>query len=213
MLQVLRRIGRLTAPDPAPDPSRRESAAAQDPGRSCAKPLSAVCHALRTPLTSIIGSSAALLDDSRELDRDEVRQFGRIIAEQAKRMDALIRDLLDGRSIEAGPLLVVPDAAPYVLGDLEIHYEERRVSVAGRPVDLTATEYGLLRALSRNAGRVSTYAFLRRQVWGERTSGNPILVRTYIKKLRRKLGDDAARPAYIVSERGVGYRMARPDDA
>ena len=73
-------------------------------------------------------------------------------------MDQLISDLLDTRCIEAGPLVVVPEAElpPYVLGDLEIHYAQRRVSVAGRPVQLTATEYELLRALSRNAARVAS---------------------------------------------------------
>ena len=100
---------------------------------------------------------------------------------------------------------------PYILGDLAIHYEERRVSLAGRPVRLTATEYELLRALSLNAGRVSTYECLLRRVWGGRHYGDTELVRTFVKKLRRKLGDDAASPAYIVNERGVGYRMARPD--
>ena len=102
---------------------------------------------------------------------------------------------------------------PYRLGGLEIHYEERRVSVAGRPVELTATEYELLRVLSRNAGRVSTFDALLRQVWGGRHNGDTELVRTFVKKLRRKLGDDAASPAYIVNERGIGYRMARPDNA
>ena len=102
---------------------------------------------------------------------------------------------------------------PYLLGGLEIHYEERRVSMAGRPVPLTATEYELLRALSRNAGRVSTFEALLRQVWGGRHYGDTELVRTFVKNLRRKLGDDAAGPAYIVNQRGVGYRMARPDDA
>ena len=102
---------------------------------------------------------------------------------------------------------------PYQLGGLEIHYEERRASVSGRPVELTATEYELLRVLSRNAGRVSTYEALLRQVWGGRHNDDTELVRTFVKKLRRKLGDDAASPAYIVNERGVGYRMARPGDA
>ena len=101
---------------------------------------------------------------------------------------------------------------PYRLGGLEIHYEERRVSVAGRPVQLTATEFDLLRVLTLNAGRVSSYESLLRQVWGGRQNGDTDLVRTYVKKLRRKLGDDPAGPAYIVNERGVGYRMARPDD-
>ncbi|MCY4454664.1 MAG: winged helix-turn-helix domain-containing protein [Immundisolibacterales bacterium] len=215
MLQVLRRIGRLTAPDPAPDPSRRESAAAQEPGRSRAQLLGTVSHQLRTPLTSIIGSTATLLDHSRELNPAEVRRYCSIIAEQAHRMDQLISDLLDARSTEAGPLVDVPEAEPppYVLGDLEIHYAERRVSVAGQPVQLTATEYELLRVLSRHAGRVLTYGALRRHVWAGGPNGDSVLVRTYVKKLRRKLRDDPKRPCYIVNERGVGYRMARPDDA
>ncbi len=102
------------------------------------------------------------------------------------------------------------DPEPFVLGDLTIHYEERRVAVAGRPVQLTATEYDLLRVLSLNAGRVSTYDALIRQVWGGQDSGDPELVRTFVKKLRHKLGDSAARPAYIFNERGVGYRMSNP---
>ena len=101
---------------------------------------------------------------------------------------------------------------PYLLGDLAIHYEQRRVSVAGRPVHLTATEYELLRVLSLNEGTVSTYDSLLRRVWGARHDGDWELVRAFLKNLRRKLGDSAASPAYIVNERGVGYRMARPRD-
>ena len=101
---------------------------------------------------------------------------------------------------------------PFVLGDLAIRYDERRVSLAGRPVELTATEYELLRVLSLNAGRVSAYEPLLRQVSGK--SNDPdakVALRTLIKSLRRKLGDDAANPAYILNERGVGYRMPRTD--
>ena len=92
-------------------------------------------------------------------------------------------------------------------GDLAIHYERRQVTVAGRPVRLTATEYELLRVLSLNAGRVTTCATLLRQVWGRAETDDTELVRTFVKKLRRRLGDDAANPAYILTERGVGYRM------
>ena len=102
---------------------------------------------------------------------------------------------------------------PFFVGDLAIQYEQRRVTVAGRPVRLTATEYELLRALSLNAGRVSTYASLLRQVWGGRVHGDPELVRAFVKKLRSKLGDSAKKPAYILNERGVGYRMPLPGDA
>ena len=101
---------------------------------------------------------------------------------------------------------------PFVLGELAIDFDRRRVSVAGRPVTLTATEYELLRVLAHGAGRVLTYEALLRQVWAGRGHGNPKIVRAYVKRLRHRLGDDAARPAWIFNERGVGYRMARPGE-
>ena len=104
------------------------------------------------------------------------------------------------------------ERVPYRAGDLAIDYEQRRVTVAGRRVDLTAIEYELLRVLSTGGGRVSTVDALLRQVWGGRRAGDPKLLRAFVKRLRRKLGDDAARPAYIFTERGVGYRMAAPGD-
>ena len=107
---------------------------------------------------------------------------------------------------------VAGPSEPFRLGDLAIDYEGRRVRVAGRPLELTATEFDLLKALSVNAGRVLTYDSLLRQAWGRREQGDPRLVRTYVKRLRHKLGDDAARSSYIYTVRGVGYRMARPSD-
>ena len=104
------------------------------------------------------------------------------------------------------------DPEPFVLGDLAIDYDRRRVTVAGRRVALTATEYELLRVLSRGAGRVLTHETLLRQVWSVRANGNPKIVRAYVKRLRSKLGDDAVNPAWIFNERGVGYRMAQPGD-
>ena len=102
---------------------------------------------------------------------------------------------------------------PFVLGALAIDYDRRRVTVAGEPVALTATEYELLRVLSLDAGRVVTYETLLRRVWQgrEHTPGNP--VRAFVRSLRRKLGDDAARPAFVFNERGVGYRMPGPGEA
>ena len=96
---------------------------------------------------------------------------------------------------------------PFVLGTLVIDYEGRRVSVDGRRVSLTATEYELLRILSVNAGRVVTSESLLRQVWGNRDPNDTEPVRAFVRKLRAKLGDDAANPSFIVNERGVGYRM------
>ena len=98
---------------------------------------------------------------------------------------------------------------PFVFGDLTIEYAQRRVTLAGRPVQLTAIEYGLLFELSANAGRVMTYDRLLRRVWGLRKSGDSRRVRTAAKQLRRKLGDDANNPTYILNEPRVGYRMPK----
>ena len=101
----------------------------------------------------------------------------------------------------------------YVHGGLAIDYAGREVSVAGRPVHLTATEYKLLAELSTAAGRVVTHEQILRRVWGPLHTGDARIIRTYIKDLRLKLGDDAAHPTYIFTELGVGYHMARPSTA
>ena len=98
---------------------------------------------------------------------------------------------------------------PFALGDLVIDYAERRVSVAGRAIHLTPTEYGLLFELSVNAGRVLTFDALLDRVWGLGRSGDRGSVRTYVKRLRRKLGEDAGNPKYIFAEPRVGYRMPK----
>ena len=103
-------------------------------------------------------------------------------------------------------------AEPFVLGALAIDYEQRRVTVAGSAVHLTPTEYELLRILSVSAGRVVTYDSLLRQLWKNGEEGDTEPVRGVVKRLRRKLGEDPARPAWIFNERGVGYRMPRPGE-
>ena len=102
------------------------------------------------------------------------------------------------------------DPQPFVLGDLAIDYDRRQVTVAGREVELTPTEYELLRILSLNAGRVTTSETLLDRIWAGRSNGDTKVVRAFVKQLRQKLGDDAANPAWIFNVRGVGYRMPRP---
>ena len=104
-------------------------------------------------------------------------------------------------------------AEPFTLGDLAIDYERREVTIGGRPVELTATEYELLRTLSVNAGRVMTTDALLRTVWARREDAGVQSVRNFVKKLRRKLGDDAASSSFILNVRGVGYRMPAPGEA
>ena len=104
------------------------------------------------------------------------------------------------------------DSEPFVLGALAIDYDRRLVTVAGREVELTPTEYELLRALSLEAGRVVTYKTLLAQVWSERSDSNWRVVRAFVKQLRAKLGDDAADPSWIFNVRGVGYRVPGPSE-
>ena len=98
----------------------------------------------------------------------------------------------------------------YVARDLTINYTGRTVSVAGRQVQLTATEYKLIFELSTSAGRILTQDELLQRVWGPEYVGEDQLLRSYIKSLRQKLGDDARRPTYIFTEHGIGYRMLKP---
>ena len=100
-------------------------------------------------------------------------------------------------------------AEPYVLGDLAIDFAERTVTLAGRPVQLTATEYGLLAELAANAGRVLTHQQLLERVWGERSGGDVRPMRTIVSKLRRKLDEDTDHPRYIFTQPRVGFRMPR----
>ena len=103
-------------------------------------------------------------------------------------------------------------AEPYVLGDLALNFLERRVTLAGRPVDLTATEYRLLVELAANPGRVVTSGQLLERIWGAGNSASTAPVRNIVSRLRRKLGDSASDPMYIFNESRVGYRIAKPQD-
>ena len=117
-------------------------------------------------------------------------------------LDARIRATI--RKLEAS---IQPE--PYVCGDLKIDFNERRVTLAGRPVRLTAIEYRTLAELAANAGKILTYAHLLKRIWGESSYGDVRPMRTVISTIRRRLGDDAGDPVYIFTEPRVGYRMAR----
>ncbi len=100
---------------------------------------------------------------------------------------------------------------PYVMGDLVIDFNERRVVLAGELVPLTPMEHRTLVELAANAGRVVTHEQLLRRVWGLQAGDDVRPMRTAINSIRRKLGDDAASPTYIFTEARVGYRMAKPE--
>ena len=98
------------------------------------------------------------------------------------------------------------------MGELAIDREARRVTLAGRKLKLSATEYDLLSELAAKAGRVVTYDDLLRRVWRSRNKGDTRVVHAFVRRLRRKLGDDAGSPTYIFTEPRVGYRMPKPEN-
>ena len=112
--------------------------------------------------------------------------------------------------IEAALRVKNTQPEPFRLDDLCINYVERAVTVADRPVELTATEFDLLRELSIKAGRVLTYETLLGTVWGQKNTADARVVRSFVKKVRRKLGDSTAKPKYVFTVHRVGYRMPKP---
>jgi two-component system, OmpR family, KDP operon response regulator KdpE len=103
-------------------------------------------------------------------------------------------------------------AAPILRYDaLRVDLPKRLVTLDGDQVRLTPTEYGLLEALVTNPGKLLTHQWLLRKVWGRGYGTETTYLRTYVRSLRKKLGDDAQAPGLIVTEPGVGYRwIAEP---
>ncbi|HLF78041.1 MAG TPA: PAS domain S-box protein [Dehalococcoidia bacterium] len=99
---------------------------------------------------------------------------------------------------------------PFHLEDLTVDFPERRVLVGEEVIQLSASEYRLLYELVTNPGRVLTHDQLLLRVWGEAYAGELELLRSLVRRLRRKLRDDARHPRFIFNEPQVGYRMPKP---
>jgi two-component system KDP operon response regulator KdpE len=96
----------------------------------------------------------------------------------------------------------------FSVGDLLVDLEARRVCVRGQEVHLTPIEYRLLMTLVRYAGKILTHRFLLKEVWGPGHVEETHYLRVFTASLRRKLEADPARPRYLLTEQGVGYRLA-----
>jgi two-component system KDP operon response regulator KdpE len=98
----------------------------------------------------------------------------------------------------------------FVCGDLSMNFAQRRVTVRGKDVKLSPTEYKLLYELVTNAGRVMLHQDLLRKVWGRGYGEETEYLRVYVRYLRQKLEADSSKPVYILTEPGVGYRFVEP---
>ncbi len=103
---------------------------------------------------------------------------------------------------------VGPEATSYLIGDLRVDLAARLVYRNVKQVHLTPLEYKLLITMLKHSGKVLTHRFLLREVWGPQDSQENHYLRVFVASLRRKLEDDPARPRYILTEQGVGYRFA-----
>jgi two-component system KDP operon response regulator KdpE len=102
------------------------------------------------------------------------------------------------------------EPGPLRLGDVEIDLGRREARRGGEALHFTPIEYRLLAVLARQAGAVATQRTLLREVWGPEHVDDPHYLRVYMKQLRQKIEPDPARPQYLLTETGVGYRL-RPD--
>jgi len=98
--------------------------------------------------------------------------------------------------------------ASFAVGDVEVNLAQRRVLVAGKEIHVTPLEYRLLATLVKHAGKVLTHRQLLREVWGPPYADQAHYLHVYMAQLRRKLEADPARPRYLLTEPGVGYRLA-----
>ncbi len=96
------------------------------------------------------------------------------------------------------------------VGELRVDLAGREVSFAGRPVQLTPNEFTLLSLLVRNEGKLLTHKAILEEVWGHAYTDESHYLHVYVSQLRRKLEPDSARPRYILTEPGVGYRLVDP---
>ena len=129
-----------------------------------------------------------------------VKPFG--IGQVEARLRAVLRR--SGSAVVEGPLVV---------GGLMIDALTRQVSLDGQPIDLSRKEFDLLLALAQRPGEVVTKRELLADVWRQTYGGGDRTVDVHLSWLRRKLGETAADPRYLHSVRGVGVRLAAPDDA
>jgi two-component system, OmpR family, KDP operon response regulator KdpE len=105
----------------------------------------------------------------------------------------------------------VPSAEPVlVIGGLEVALKKRELRIDGKPVHLTPHQFDLLRVFASNEGKLLTHRMILQQVWGPGYGSESNLLHVHVSQLRRKIEPDRARPRYLLTEPGAGYRLVDP---
>jgi two-component system KDP operon response regulator KdpE len=162
-----------------------------------------VCRELRAWSTAPVLMLSAVGDEAEKIaaldagaDDYVTKPFS--VDELLARLRAALR-----RTLPAGDVVIE-------IGELQVDLAKRLVTVAGRPVSLTPTEYDLLRLLARNEGKLLTHPTILREVWGPAYREESNYLHVYVSSLRRKLEPDPTRPRYLLTQPGVGYRLVDP---
>jgi two-component system sensor histidine kinase KdpD len=161
---------------------------------------------IRSALVSSIGQDVtprlkAIIDAARKMSRAGSGDKALIstIAGEATKLDRYIADL-----VELGP---ETDKQPIHAGGVTIDIFRRTVSKSSKDIHLTPKEYAVLAELAKHPGRVLTHAHLLRTAWGPAHAGQTEYLRVAIRSLRQKLEQDPSRPALILNEPAIGYRL------
>jgi two-component system, OmpR family, KDP operon response regulator KdpE len=162
-----------------------------------------VCRELRAWSTAPVLMLSAVGDEAEKIaaldagaDDYVTKPFS--VDELLARLRAALRRTLPGGN------------AAVEIGELRIDFAKRLVTVGGRVVSLTPTEYELLRVLAQNEGKLLTHPAILREVWGPAYREESNYLHVYVSQLRRKLEPDPARPRYLLTQPGVGYRLVDP---
>jgi two-component system, OmpR family, KDP operon response regulator KdpE len=162
----------------------------------------ALTRKIREQSTSPIIVLSALGDERKKVEALEqgaddyvTKPFG--VPELLARLKSLLRRSAGSRQLE--PI--------FETGELSVSFDRREVRLAGAQVKLTPTEYDLLKYLIQNAGKVLTHRMLLTAVWGPQHARDAQYLRVFVGQLRKKLEKEPARPRYILTDPGVGYRF------
>ena len=123
-------------------------------------------------------------------------------AELLARIRVAIRHTRSGLANES-----LASSGKFVAGGLTIDYDKHQVLINGENAHLTQNEFKIVALLGKCAGKVLTYDFIMRELWGPQSKGNNQILRVNMANIRRKIEANPAEPQYIFTEVGVGYRM------
>ena len=99
----------------------------------------------------------------------------------------------------------------YTVGELVVDFNKHQALVRGENVKLTLSEFRIVSLLAKHAGKVLTYDYIMKELWGPRAGGDNQILRVNMANIRRKIEENPAEPKYLFTEVGIGYRIAEPD--